>query len=348
MLALTLYLPAAEVEPAEKVKSEGNATRVLLTSIYRIGIGSQVVERAGELVRGAELETVVEVETAADVFRAEIGNRIRMDLERTFGQTAREIFGTFVEQFSEAEYANDEKFLARTVGLSELWSESPPQTYTALRTAMIGGVLKVDIAAAGAFLADVQTWLDLRKRNDDVPALRAWLDRGKPVQVVAEVEQISETVAPKRQRNPLRAAEAKAQELEDPVDDSGGALEQFGAARTERRRKALEDARAGMQQVAEERRGAEEEVASKKMTAAQAEADAVRKHAEKLASAEGEAIEQRRNSWGNRLKSVLTTTIGATSGAFLGTVGSRAGEAAAEAVFNTEGQNRHHGHHGHY
>jgi hypothetical protein len=94
-----------------------------------------------------------------------------------------------------------------------------------------------------------------------------------------------------------------------------------------------------------ERRAAEDEAAARKLAAAQAEADAVRKQAEKLAAAESEAIEQRRNSWSGRLKSVLTTAIGATSGAFLGNVGSRAGEAAAEALFNSDGHHRRGGHH---
>ena len=59
-----------------------------------------------------------------------------------------------------------------------------------------------------------------------------------------------------------------------------------------------------------------------------------------VSAAQSEAIEQRKNSWSGRLKSVLTATIGATSGAFLGNVGSRAGEAAANAIFSEEG---HHG-----
>lgn len=326
----------------EETVADANPTRVLLESVFRLEIGSQVAQRADALAAGADAPGVAEVTAAIEAFRSAIGERLRAELGTTFGGSAREIFGGFVSDFSQAERDEKLDFLERIVSRSELWIDAPPKTYAALRTAMIEDVLTDDLGRAGAFLADLQTWLDLRERQNDVPSLRSWLDRGIVPEAVGIV---SFSPPPREKRNSLRDAEAKADVYEGGDDDAGGALDQFGAARAERRRKALDDARAGMQQVAEERRTAEEEAASKTLAAAQAEAEAVRKHAEKLAAAEGEAIEQRRNSWGNRLKSVLTTTIGATSGAFLGNVGSRAGEAAAEAVFNTEGQHRHGGRH---
>jgi hypothetical protein len=201
---------------------------------------------------------------------------------------------------------------------------------------MIESALAGDVREAGRFLADIETWLDLRGRGADVPGLAGWLARDALARTASPAQ-------PPRRRNRLREAEAPAADVADGDDETSGALAQFGAARAERRQKALDDARAGMQQVAEERRAAEDEVAAKKLAAAQAEADAVRKQAEKLAAAEGEAIEQRRNSWSGRLKAVLSTAIGATSGAFLGNVGGRAGEAAANAIFNTDGHSR--GHH---
>ena len=141
----------------------------------------------------------------------------------------------------------------------------------------------------------------------------------------------------KQSKNPLREAEAASEDFSgDGGEGSAGILESFGEGRKARRIKALEEAKAGMRQVAEERRAAEDEEAGKKMVAAQAEAEAVRKQAEKLAATQAQAIGQRRNSWSSRLKSVLTTTIGATSGVFLGEVGGRAGRAAADAVFNTD------------
>ena len=314
---------------AQEVERE-SPTRVLLKSLYRLGVQGQITAQAAHLTDTLDGPTTVEVESAVDGFKAEISETIRGELEGVFGGAAHDEFRGFVEAFTQAEAAKDLAFLERIVKSSGDWKQVPTN-YDALRSAMVQDVLKGDISAAGNFLAEIQTWLDLRTKSEEVPALRDWLDRGKPVQTVA--------IGPakqKRKRNPLRDAEASAETFEGGGEGESSALENFGSARADRRQKALEDARAGMQQVAEERRVAEEEGASKKIAAAQAESEAVRKHAEKLAASESEAIEQRRNSWSGRLKSVLTTTIGATSGAFLGQVGSRAGEAAADAVFNTE------------
>ena len=182
-----------------------------------------------------------------------------------------------------------------------------------------------DIAGAGRFLAGVQTWCDMKQSDPSAPAPRVWLDRGiQPKKV-------------KQSKNPPWEAEVSAEYFTgDGGEESSGSLESFGEGRKARRMKAIDEARAGMRQVVEERRADEDEEAGKKMVAAQAEAEAVRKHAEKLAPSQTQATGQRRNSWGSRLKSVPTTTIGATSGVFLGEVGGRAGRAAA-AVFNTDG-----------
>lgn len=336
LMLLVAGARAAESEADAEAATAPRPGRVMLASLYRLGIGSQVAERARELARGTDARNAAEIIVAIDTFRDALAARSREELENVFGKEARSQFTLFVEHFTQAEKNGDLEFLGRIVPLAGPWGENPPTTYPALSTAVIDYVLVDDVLEAGRFLADVQTWLDLRKRHDDVPSLHDWLARHDPPQ---------QDAPPPRKRNPLRDAEAEAGEFEDDGGDSRGMLAQFGTARADRRKKALEDARAGMQQVAEERRAAEDEAAARKLAAAQAEADAVRKQAEKLAAAESEAIEQRRNSWSGRLKSVLTTAIGATSGAFLGNVGSRAGEAAAEALFNSDGHHRRGGHH---
>jgi FtsZ-binding cell division protein ZapB len=103
--------------------------------------------------------------------------------------------------------------------------------------------------------------------------------------------------------------------------------------RSERR---LEEAQAGMEQVASERQAAEEEYAAKKTAAAQAEAEAMKRHADKLAATEKDALEQRKNSWVNRLKSIVGATVSAATGAFTGGIGTRAGQEAANAIFRPE------------
>ena len=94
------------------------------------------------------------------------------------------------------------------------------------------------------------------------------------------------------------------------------------------------DAEAGMAQVANERRIADEEYNAKKQAAAAAEAAAMQAQAQKLAAAEQEAVVQDQNSWKTRIKGIVATAIGATGSAFLGNVGGRIGEEASRALFN--------------
>jgi FtsZ-binding cell division protein ZapB len=82
-----------------------------------------------------------------------------------------------------------------------------------------------------------------------------------------------------------------------------------------------------------ERDAAEQEAAARKTAAAQVEVDAMRRQADKLALVEREALEQRRNSWRNRLRSILVGTVSAATGAFTGGIGTQAGQRAAEAIF---------------
>lgn len=328
----------------------GGDTELLVRSYFLFRMASQVTGQAVELGKPAGGEAAAQVAAAAEEWGRARNDEIRAALEQRFGGNARATFGGFVSDYTAAETASDAKYLA---GLARAagWAP-PPGDYAALREQMVQGPIAGDIASAGRFLGEIQTWLDVRSKAADAPPLRLWLDRGQSAtsaapappappgpQAVAPAGQDdgeARVVVPKgtfRPVNPLRDAEAPAGEYRAPEGEAAGTLDAFGAARGERRKKALDEAQAGMQQVAEERRAAEEEYAAKKTAAAQAEAEAVKKHAERLAAAEAEALEQRKNSWVGRLKQIASSAIGATSGAFLGGIGSRAGEAAAESVF---------------
>ena len=317
--------------------AEESTSAALLKARFRLDVSEQVGLQAEKLAAPCGEADAAEVAAAADAWKAREIGAIRAALEARFGEKAREAFGTFADTYAKAEAAGDTAFLRNLAGEVGGWDETPAD-YAALREGAVQSMLRDEIAAAGRFLADVQTWVALKAEAKDVPPLAAWLARGAAPAGAGEVA--SDKPARPAKRNRLRDSEAQAESFEAEPEEDSGALEGFGAARQARREKALEAARAGMQQIAEERRAAEEELAAKKTAAAQAEADAVRKQAEKLAAAQSEAIEQRKNSWSGRLKSILTATIGATSGAFLGNVGGRAGEAAANAIFNEED---HHG-----
>ncbi len=256
---------------------------------------------------------------------------IRRELERRFGEEARTRFEEFVSEFTAAEERKDAAYLAALA--AAIRRTPPPADYAGLRKAAVNALLRQEIESASKWLADVQTWRDLRAQRDDVPALEVWLAREAPEEQEAAMPPAAAR-APARAVNPLAEAEAPLPELQtDEEGESAGPLDSFDSLRRERRARALKEAQAGMAQVAAERQAAEQEYAAKKTAAAQAEAESLKRHAEKLAAAEKEAAVQRQNSWSSRLKNIVGATITAATGAFTGGVGTRAGEALANEVF---------------
>jgi len=324
---------AAGVVVAFAAMADPTESELLLRSLFRHRLAVQAMAEAERLGAAAGAERAADVAAAADRWGRAVNESIRSELEAAFGDQARKRFADFVAAYAAAEARADPAHLA-DLARQMRW-EAAPRDYAALRRTMTEQILAADVADAAHFLGEVQTWLDLRQRSADVPPLAAWLYRGEVVAVQPAAGTSSPKLIPQRPvpANSLRGAEAPAGEFTASEEASVGALEAFRSARTARREQAMQVAQAGMQQIAEERRAAEEELAAKTTAAAQAEAEAVKKQAEKLAAAEQEAIEQRKNSWSGRLKQIVSTTIGAAGGAFLGGVGSRAGEAAAEAVF---------------
>jgi len=118
---------------------------------------------------------------------------------------------------------------------------------------------------------------------------------------------------------------------EEPAN--ANSLEAFGAQRKDRRDRLVKEAQEGMAQVSAERQQAEQELASKKQAEAQAEAEAIKNHAQRLADTEKQALDQEQNSWSAKLKGVVGATISAAGGAFFGGIGAQAGQMAANAIF---------------
>ncbi|MDD5708133.1 MAG: hypothetical protein PHR35_19620 [Kiritimatiellae bacterium] len=309
----------------------------LLRACFRYRISQQTVAQLAKLAESLPEGRRAQVEQSAQSWQDNSLTIIREDLDARFGARARAVFGDFLAEFGAAENKGDQAFLNALA--EQLGWDAAPSGFEKLRLRVVRDLVPDEVATAGRFLGDVQSWADLCGDLADAPPLTVWLERDKPSVKPATAAfgkhpaPARQAAGPKPKPNPLRDAEAAAGDFEETEEPPASALDSFGDARGARRARALEDAQEGMQQVALERRTAEEEQAAKKTAAAQAEAEAVRKQAERLAAVEQEAIEQRKNSWSGRLKSLLCTTIGATSGAFLGGVGARAGEEAAEAVF---------------
>jgi hypothetical protein len=188
-------------------------------------------------------------------------------------------------------------------------------------------------------LSEIQTWIALREKRDDVPPLELWLARAQVGGPAADpaghagVMGNDAKIRPPVPVDPLEAAEGSVGRLEPGVAVESP-MEAFSAARKARRDRILREAQAGMEQVTAERQIAEEEYAAKKLAAAQAEAAAMKHQAEQLAAVEKEALDQRQYQWSTRLKKLVGNTAGAFGGAFLGGMGARAAEEAIDSVWS--------------
>ena len=299
------FFVAASVLAASVAGAAASAVqdRALMGALMRMELAGEVVAEAGKM------SDLPEVAAAAEGERDRLFALARDGLVMAFGDEARaqDVFAAFVDAV-----------------------QASPADYAGLRGEVAERELAPDLAGAGQFLGNVQSWVRLRAKGK-VPPLQAWLDRdGAPAGTSASQSK----PAKKRKHNPLRDAEVGAGAFTEEMDEGGSTLETFRAAREARRQKALMDSESGMAQVQEERRIADEEDNARKQAAAAAEAAAMQSQAQHLAAAEQDAIIQDQNSWRTRVKNIAATAIGATGSAFLGTVGGRVGEEAARAVFN--------------
>ena len=309
--------------------AEPQDMRVLLRSYFRFVVAQQIPAQADGLAAEASDAQRKQVVAALSGWRGQVTESLRHDLQQAFGDEARGRFEQFVGDYTLAEKNGDMAYLKRTAGLAG-FTATPPATYAELHRRVTTEWLQADLDAGAALLGEVQTWLEVSGRTPDAPALSAWLTR--PTQTWAPVARPVMAVPSRRQS--LRDAEGTSGEFVPPAEAGAGALDTFDQARRERRQRALEESQAAMQQVASEREAAEREVAGRKAAAAQTEAEAVKRYADKLAATETEALEQRKDSWGNKLKGIVSATVGAATGALTSGIGTEAGRRLTDAIFD--------------
>lgn len=298
---------------------------VLLNAYTRFVLAREVQAQALNLAKPLPESDAKQIAEQANSWMASETEDLRTGLDARFGEAARDRFSTFVAEYTTAERTNDLHYLGRLAGDAKL-GETPLE-FSAMRRLVLDKWLADSFAAGGQLLGEMQTWADLRSRIPQTPPLAAWLARKEPVATSAPA-------TPAKPVNPLAAAEADVPEfIPPPAGPPANPMDAFAQSRAEKRDRALQDAQAGMQQMAMERQAAEQEYAAKKMAAAQADAEAMRAQAQKLAAVEQEAIDQRANSWMGRLKSIVSATVGAATGAFTGGIGAEAGRQAANALF---------------
>lgn len=305
-------------------QSETDA-RILLNAYMRFVLAREIQAQALNLAQPLAAGEAKQIAEQADAWMASETAALRAGLDERFAAEAKDRFSGFVAEYTAAENQNDLHYLGRLAGEAQLGDT--PLEFSAMRKLVLDKWLAAPFSQGSRLLGEMQTWADIRAKNPQAPPLSAWLAREQ--KATAPVP-----TAPPKPVNPLAAAEAEAPEWTPPADaPPPNPMDAFAQGRKEKRDRALQDAQAGMQQMAMERQAAEQEYAAKKMAAAQADAEAMRAQAQKLAATEQEAIDQRANSWMGRLKNIVSATVGAATGAFTGGIGAEAGRQAATAIF---------------
>ena len=313
---------------------------VLLRSYYRYLITQQVGAQVQTLTAQLPERDGAEVQAAWSIWSGQRMEPVRQELTAQFGEQSRAHFEQFFTAYAEAENKGDPQFFHKLC--DELGANQPyPANYMALRQMGLNAWLQPEIQASSKFLAEVQTWLNLKSRTPNMPSLAAWLARDLPTTKLPphapSNRQPTQRPPPPNVVQQLAGAEATLPEFKpEPETTSANPLDTFIAQRKERRDRVAKEAQDAMASVTAERQQAEQEAASKKQSEAQADAEAVKGQAQRLAQAENDAIEQEKNSWTTKLKGLVGSTITAAGGAFFGSVGSQAGQIAANMIFKDQ------------
>ncbi len=319
-LLLSLLLAIPSLCFATTQINNNNNANVLLSSYFHYNIINEVKKSASNI--NSDIINKEQIANTLNHWSKEQKKIIKNNLQSQFADDAKETFSFFIKNYTAAENENDTKYLATLTAQLDL---SPaPKTFSELRNIAINQWLKDDINNAGSLLSEIQTWNDLTQKNSSTPSLKSWLDRDKTV-----------TSAPQEPPKPsLASAEPDLPEFVELDEEEKSAMDIYDSLQSKRREKALAESQKFMKQIAEERKSAEEEYAQKKSAQADKEAAAVKAHAQKLAAAESEIMEQRKHTWTARVSKLITSVAGGTFSAVTGGVGSAAGAAAAQAIFD--------------
>ena len=324
ILCLLAAMAAASPVAARPATDAG----ILLNAYTRFALAREVQSQALQMARPLPQDAAGQIREQADAWMASETRQLRADLDDRFNDGAKEAFAGFVSEYTTAESQNDLHYLGQLATDARLGDT--PLEFSAMRRLVMDQWLTEPFQNGSRLLGEIQTWIELLQGQSPQPPLAAWLARDQTTPPA-----VSAPAAPPRPSNPLADAEASLPDFTAmPEDTAVNPMEAFARSRQDKRERALQDAQAGMQQMAMERQAAEQEYAARKSAEAQADAEAMRAQAQKLAAVEQEAVDQRANSWMGRLKNIVSATVGAATGAFTGGIGAEAGRQAADALFN--------------
>jgi hypothetical protein len=301
---------------------------ILLGAYTHFALAREVQSQALQMAQSLPQDVAEQIREQADVWMVAETRCLRDNLDARFGNDAKEAFADFVAEYTTAESQNDQHYLGKLATEARLGET--PMEFAAMRRLVMDKWLAAPFENGSRLLGEIQTWVERRDATASPLTLAAWLSRNQahaPTPPPA-------AAPPPRPVNPLAAAEAPLPDFTPmPEGASSNPMEAFARSRQDKRERALQEAQAGMQQMAMERQAVEQEYAARKSADAQADAEAMRAQAQKLAAVEQEAVDQRANSWMGRLKNIVSATVGAATGAFTGGIGAEAGRQAADALF---------------
>ena len=294
-----------------------NNAEVLISSYFKYNIVKEVKKSATGITTSDTAKT--QITDTLNSWSKQQQQQIRASLQNQFADKAKENFSSFVKNYTAAEKDNDLTYLKT---LTDLLNVSPaPKTFEQLRSIAINQWLKNDINSAGTLLSEIQTWNELPQKTSSTLSLHNWLERDK------------NTVPPVVPEPSLASAEPDLPDFVELDEDAESSMDIYDKLQNKRRAQVLAESQKYMKQIAEERKSAEEEYAQRKSAKATKEAAAVKSQAQKLAAAESEVMEQRKHTWTARFSRLVTSVAGGTFSAVTGGVGSAAGAAAAQAIF---------------
>ncbi|MCX6996318.1 MAG: hypothetical protein NTV49_04365 [Kiritimatiellaeota bacterium] len=333
LAALLVGLSAGGVgRAAGAVVSEAEA---LLQSVFRMRLVDQLPGQIQPLLDGLGTGDVTQVKTAYDLRSEGEISATRNELQARFGAASRARYEGFAAALEGAENNKDADFLRQLA--TTLALEPPPRNYDELHSQCMSLKLAGSLHSASGFLSNLQTWLLLKQRVPNMPPLDAWLTRDQKTATTAPAAPVAAPPPPRRSAAmQLAAAEPALPEYKEEEGQTNDLLASFSSSLKERREATRQQAEKGMQTVTSERERAEQELATRKQAEATGEAEAIKNQAQKLADAETQAIEQRANTWESKLKTVVSSTVGAASGAFFGGLGTQAGEKLTKELFKND------------
>lgn len=310
-LVLLLALAGLLLGPQPLIADTPDPAAVLTVNYLRYLLFNHVQAQGQQLVDGAPAMHQPGLQHQLYQWLDAYQETIREDLEAHFPEDARERFEDHIQRFTQAEQDADPAYLAE-LGHAVGWPGDPAEGYGAFRRWGIEQWVADDMQAGVTFLATLSG----------------------TIENLAAAAAPEASPAPAHPVDPLRAAEAAPAPLTTGDSAAGAPLQQFSTLREQRRQKALEDAHAGMAQIASERDAWEQEYAANKEAKAQAEAQALQAQAERLAATDQEALEQRKNSFRSRAVNVLAGVASATVSGFTGAIAGRAADEAVHAIFD--------------